>query len=164
MKQWVQQLWTATEIGSALVWHRWISLLVQAVISTTSIQCQNVLYVCNLSVLPAFSQSSYHLCLFGLFFLHFFVVCAFIPHLSTHLFFLRSLPNPLHCFLACVHFIWLHFPQFLTNPMPSFLKTLLSLCNSSVPQGTKSPGKRKADWAIQSGWQPGTIFASMSPL
>lgn len=86
MKQWVQQLWTATEIGSALVWHRWISLLVQAVISTTSIQCQNVLYVCNLSVLPAFSQSSYHLCLFGLFF-YIFLLSAhsspICPHISS---------------------------------------------------------------------------------
>lgn len=164
MKHWVQQLWTATEIGSALVWHRWISLLVQAVISTTSIQCQNVLYVCNLSVLPAFSQSSYHLCLFGLFF-YIFLLSAhsspICPHISSS-FAHSQIPDT--AFLPAYTLFDFTFPSFWTNPMPSFLKTLLSLCNSSVPQGTKSPGKRKADWAIQSGWQPGTIFDSMSPL
>lgn len=55
-------------------------LLVQAVISTPSIQCQNVLYVCCLSVLPALRQSSYHPFFFSVFFCLFFFTCCCCCH------------------------------------------------------------------------------------
>lgn len=84
-----RQLQTAAETGRRFIFGTaGFQLLVQAVISTPSIQCQNVLYVCCLSVLPALRQSSY-----PFFFSVFFVVvvavvvivCAFILHLFTRL-------------------------------------------------------------------------------
>lgn len=62
-------------------------LLVQAVISTPSIQCQNVLYVRCLSVLPALRQSSYPF-FFSVFFLFnffFYAMLLLLLSLSVHL-------------------------------------------------------------------------------
>ena len=72
----MQQLWTATGIGSALV----LAPLDFSVVTGCHInyiysvsKCSQVLYVCNRSVIPAFNQSSYH-------FLPVFWVFAFILH------------------------------------------------------------------------------------
>ncbi len=88
-------------------WHRWISVLVQAVISTTSIQCQNVLYVCNVSVNPAF----YHPIIF---FSVFFCLCIPPPSVQTAFLPPLILLSSVQVFSLQTLFPF-HFARFLSN-------------------------------------------------
>lgn len=75
-------------------WHRWISVLVQAVISTTSIQCQNVLY-CVSVIFLSFQLLINHL------FIFLFFRCLRIHPPSVHTSTFPFLTSLSLCWLYC---------------------------------------------------------------
>lgn len=95
----VAAAWQLQKLAQLWFWHPWISVLVQAVISATSIQCQNVLRFFTVC-LQFFCQSRFLSII-----LSFLCLCIH-PPASTHLLFLSSLPYPLYCCFVYVQFVF----------------------------------------------------------